>query len=286
MARFDKSSTKRPKQDAAVAAARGPKRSTAPSIEDTMFFPRLRRHAKWMFVFLAIALGGGFVLFGVGAGGTGVGDILRGGGSSSGVPSISSAQKKTEANPKDVQAWRDLSTALQTDGQTTEAIAAQNRVVALAPKDADALRELAGLYLAQATAKQQAAQIIQIQAAYNAAAGQGFPGLLVSPTGQSVVDSKIATVIGTKAAVEVQRLAGEAQAASASAVDAYKRIAKLSPTDPNVQLELAQAAQQAGDTATAIAAYTTFLKLAPDDPSASIVKTQLEQLKQSSATSG
>ena len=35
-----------------------------------MFFPRLRRHAKWMFVFLAVALGGGFVIFGVGAGGT------------------------------------------------------------------------------------------------------------------------------------------------------------------------------------------------------------------------
>ena len=102
MARFDKSSTKRPKQDAAVAASRGAKRSTAPSIEDTMFFPRLRRHAKWMFVFLAVALGGGFVLFGVGAGGTGVGDILRGGGGSSGVPSISSAEKKTEENPKNV----------------------------------------------------------------------------------------------------------------------------------------------------------------------------------------
>ena len=28
-----------------------------------MFFPRLRRHAKWMFVFLAVALGGGFVIF-------------------------------------------------------------------------------------------------------------------------------------------------------------------------------------------------------------------------------
>ena len=39
MARFDKSSTKRTKQDAAVAAPRGVKRSTAPSIEDTMFFP-------------------------------------------------------------------------------------------------------------------------------------------------------------------------------------------------------------------------------------------------------
>ena len=146
MARFDKSSTKRPKQDAAVAATRSAKRSTAPSIEDTMFFPRLRRHAKWMFVFLAVALGGGFVLFGVGAGGTGVGDILRGGGASSGVPSISSSEKKTEQDPKNVQAWTDLSTALQADGQTDKAIDAQKHVVALTPKDSDALRTLAGLY--------------------------------------------------------------------------------------------------------------------------------------------
>ena len=193
MARFDKSSTKRPKQDAAVAASRGAKRSTAPSIEDTMFFPRLRRHAKWMFVFLAVALGGGFVLFGVGAGGTGVGDILRGGGGSSGVPSISSAQKKTEENPKDVEAWRELSTALQTDGQTDEAIAAQKQVVVLAPKDADALRELAGLYLAQSALKQQEAQQAQIRIAFQGA-GQGFPGLLITSAGQSLLDDRISSV--------------------------------------------------------------------------------------------
>ena len=54
-----------------------------------MFFPRLRRHAKWMFLFLALAFGLGFVGFGVGAGGVGVGDIFRGAGGASGVPSIS-----------------------------------------------------------------------------------------------------------------------------------------------------------------------------------------------------
>ena len=43
-----------------------------------MFFPRLRRHAKWMFVLLAVFFAGGFVIFGVGAGGTGIGDILSG----------------------------------------------------------------------------------------------------------------------------------------------------------------------------------------------------------------
>ena len=139
MARFDKSSTKGAQQDAALAANQRAKKTTAPSIEDTMFFPRLRRHAKWMFVFLAVALGGGFVLFGVGAGGTGVGDILRGGGGSNG-PSVSSAQKKTEESPNDVEAWRALSTALQADSKTNEAIEAQKTMVALAPKDTNALR--------------------------------------------------------------------------------------------------------------------------------------------------
>ena len=285
MARFDKSSTKRPKQDAAVAATRSAKRSTAPSIEDTMFFPRLRRHAKWMFVFLAVALGGGFVLFGVGAGGTGVGDILRGGGASSGVPSISSAQKKTEKNPKDVQAWTELSTALQTDGQTDEAIDAQKQVVVLAPKDTDALRELAASISRRRARSSSEAQLAQLRVAYQGA-GQGFPGSLVSPTGQSLVDDRISVVINSQSSAAIQKLAGEAQAASAEAVGAYKKIAALQPNDPNIQLELAQAAQQAGDAATAIAAYTAFLKLAPDDPNASIVKQQLKQLKQTSAVVG
>jgi len=285
MARFDKSGTKRPKQDAAVAASRGAKRSTAPSIEDTMFFPRLRRHAKWMFVFLAVALGGGFVLFGVGAGGTGVGDILRGGGGSSGVPSISSARQKTEENPKDVAAWRELSTALQTDGQTDEAIAAQTQVVVLAPKDADALRELAGLYLAQSAVKQQEAQQAQIRIAFQGV-GQGFPGLLITSAGQSLLDDRISSVVNAQDSATIQTLVAAAQEASGQAVASYKKIVALQPGDPNIQLELAQAAQQAGDTATAIAAYSAFLKLAPDDPSASIVKQQLKQLKQTSASSG
>jgi hypothetical protein len=284
MARFDKSSTKRPKPNAAVAATRSAKRSTAPSIEDTMFFPRLRRHAKWMFVFLAVALGGGFVLFGVGAGGTGVGDILRGGGSS-GVPSISSATKKTEKNPQDIQAWKDLSTALQTDGRTQDAIGAQKHVVLLAPKDTDALRELAALNLSQVTAKQQEAQLAQLRSAY-AGAGQNFPGSLLSPTGQSLLDDRISVAVNGQTSASIQKLVGEAQAASAEAVTAYKQIAKLQPNDPNVQLELAQAAQQAADNPSAIAAYEKFLKLAPDDPNAALVKQQLKQLRQTSAASG
>jgi hypothetical protein len=50
-----------------------------------MFFPKLRAQAKWMFVFLALVFGLGFVVFGVGSGvgGTGIGDLLQGGGGGS-----------------------------------------------------------------------------------------------------------------------------------------------------------------------------------------------------------
>ena len=279
MARFDKSSTKSPQQDAAVAANRRAKRSTAPSIEDTMFFPRLRRHAKWMFVFLAVALGGGFVLFGVGAGGTGVGDVFRGAGGSSG-PSVSDAQEKTEKNPKNVEAWRELSTAYQAANKTDEAIGAQRTVVVLAPKDTNALRELASLYLAQAGAKQTEAQILQTRAAYQGA-GQGFPGAFTSPAGQPLLEDSISNLLRTQASPKIQELAQAAQNASVESVSAYKRIVVISPKDPNVRLELAQAAQQAGDAVTTISAFEAFLKLAPDDPNAPIVKQQLTQLRAS-----
>src|SRR3990170_92925 len=135
-------------------------------IEDTMFFPRLRRHAKWMFLFLAVAFGLGFVGFGVGAGGIGVGDVFRGTGGSSGVPSASDARKRIDENPKDAQAFRDLATAHQAAGNTDDAIEALENFVALRPRNTDVLRELAGLYLAKASAAQQRGQIADYRAAY------------------------------------------------------------------------------------------------------------------------
>ena len=98
MARFEKSRPKSAKPHAAVAAR--PRASTAPSIEDTMFFPRLRRHAKWMFVLLALVFGLGFVVFGVGAGGTGIGDIFRDQGGTSSGQSVS-CLLYTSPSPRD-----------------------------------------------------------------------------------------------------------------------------------------------------------------------------------------
>ena len=280
MARFEKSRPKSAKPHAAVAPAR-PRGSTAPSIEDTMFFPRLRRHAKWMFVFLALVFGLGFVVFGVGAGGTGVGDIFRDSNSST-AQSVSDARKKTEQRPEDAQAWRDYATALETEGQTAEAIVALNTAIDLKPKDESAYRELAGLHMSRATERQRDAQILQVRAAFRAPS-QGFP-LLASPAGQSIFPDRVSTAVNSQASGEISAALQDAQTEATLAVDAYKRLVALQPNDPNVQLELAQAAQQVGDAATAIAAYERFLKLAPDDPSADVVRQQLKQLRAAAAS--
>ena len=130
-----------------------------------MFFPRLRRHAKWMFLFLALALGLGFVLFGIGAGGIGLGNLAEGGGES-GVPSVSDAEERVLDNPKDAAAFRDLATAHQAAGNTDEAIEAMTSFIALKPRNTDALRELAALYLQQASTAQERAQIYQVRSDY------------------------------------------------------------------------------------------------------------------------
>jgi tetratricopeptide (TPR) repeat protein len=245
-------------------------------IEDTMFFPKLRRHAKWMFLFLALVFGLGFVGFGVGAGGIGVGNIFQGS-SDSGVPSIESAEERVSENPRDAAAFRDLATAHQAAGNTDDAIEALQSFVDLRPKDTDGLRELAALYLAKASEAQQKANDANVRAAYIT------PGATVAGTivigGEPLEPDAISAAVNGRLSEAVNAALAEAQSASASAVDTYRRIAAAQPRDPNVQLELAQAATNANDTATAIAAYEKFLRIAPDDPTAPEVRRIVRELK-------
>jgi tetratricopeptide (TPR) repeat protein len=242
-----------------------------------MFFPRLRRHAKWMFVFLALVFGIGFVGFGVGAGGVGFGDILRGSGGGSGVPSVSEAQERIDENPKDAQAYRDLATAYQADGDVDGAIEALEGFAQLKPKNVDALRELAALYLRKAGDAQNRAQIAQLRSDY-LAPGSSILGTLVLDKKPLDADP-ISSAVGSILSEDTNAALAEVQSASQNAVSTYKRIAAAQPRDPSIQLELAQTAQSVNDTATAIAAYKKFLKLAPNDPSVPDVKRLLKQLR-------
>lgn len=252
-----------------------------------MFFPRLRRHAKWMFVFLALVFGFGFVIFGIGSSnqGASLGDLLQGGGNGGDDSvSVSDAREKLEKNPKNAAAQLELATALQQEGQQNEALTALNRYLELRPKDEDALRELAGLYLTRATGLQRSAQEAQARASYFTS-GSTFTQPLDVGGGSTATQDPIELALSTEANQAVSEAYTASQAAFQQAEATYERLVAVAPNDPNVQLELAQTAQQGGDYTKAIAAYQEFLKLAPDDPSAPIVKQQIEQLRAAQASS-
>ena len=129
------------------------KQKAPPSWEDQLFFNRLRRHAKWVFVLLAVFFAAGFVLFGVGSGSTGLNSVLQNmfQGSGSTGANISKLEKATITNPKDPKAWRAYATGLEQKNKLSDATSALSQYIALKPKDASAVEELAGLYLRQAT---------------------------------------------------------------------------------------------------------------------------------------
>src|SRR3712207_3771371 len=113
--------------------------------EDEMFFMKLRRGAKPVFILLAVVFAGSFIFLGVGTGNAGFGDVLAGlnlGGSGA---DVDGARKRVRENPKDATAYRELATALQTDGKPDEAIAPLERYTSMRRRDTDALRELAAL---------------------------------------------------------------------------------------------------------------------------------------------
>jgi tetratricopeptide (TPR) repeat protein len=246
-----------------------------------MFFTRLRRHAKWMFVFLALVFGLGFLIFGIGSDqGTGIGDIIRdsGGATANGL-SVSDAREQLEKNPTNPDAQRALATALVQDGKPQEAITYLTLYVEKRPKDQDALRELAGLHLSRALAQSQEAQVAQARASYETF-GSTFGSALQLGNGQTLPPDPIDQALADRASGSVNSAFASAQESFRKAEETYDKLVLAAPNDPNVQLELAQAAQQSGNYAKAIFAYERFLKLAPDDPSASIVKQQIAQLKQ------
>jgi Flp pilus assembly protein TadD len=243
-----------------------------------------------VFVFLALSFLIGFVIFNVGGSGSGggIGELLRDGGNgTSGNISVSDARAEVQKHPNSALAQRNLATALQGDGETDEAIVALTRYLELKPKDQDALRELAGLNLGQGTKFAQEAQIAQLRASY-VTFGSTFSSPLNLGNGATIGPDPIDQAIATEASQAVNTAYTKAQTSFRNAEQTYQRLVVLAPKDPNIQLELAQAAQQSGDTPTAIAAYQTFLKLAPDDPSAGLVKQQIAQLKaaQASPSSG
>jgi tetratricopeptide (TPR) repeat protein len=284
MAKTAQRRRKRPSPDARARSAR----RELTEIEKTMFFPRLRKQAKWMFVLLALCFAVGFVVFNVGSGGggTGIGDLLllnQGGGSDQ--VSAKEAREHITKNPKDVQAYRDLATALESDGDTDGAIGALEQYTGRRPKDVEAKRELAGLYLSRAERLRNQANAAQAEAS-SVLAGAAFAAPSDSQLGQALGQDPITKAVQSRVNERLNDVYSRMQTEYRLALSVYEDLATLRPRDPTVQLELAQAAEAANDTDAALAAYERFLKLAPDDPSAPAIRDRIEQLRSPAMAAG
>jgi tetratricopeptide (TPR) repeat protein len=275
MARIDKRRTKGSRPNAQRVTSTPRRSSGGTGFEDTMFFPRLRRHTKWMFVLLALFFGVGFVAFGVGAGGTGIGDIFRNHQSGGGGPSVKSALAATQKRPKDPKAWLDLANVYRTKSEVAEAIAAQTHYTQLAPKDPDGYRTLAGDYFDQARRQAAVAQDSQISAAYSGSVSPAGSGPTLN--GTPLFSDPLGGVSPTNSSALQTAIQAQSTALQ-KAVSAYQKVAALSPNDPNAQAELGSNAVQAGNTTVAIQAFKRYLKLAPDSSDAPLIRRELKQL--------
>jgi tetratricopeptide (TPR) repeat protein len=250
-----------------------------------MFFPKLRRRAKWVFALLAIAFALGFVVFGVGTGvsGTSIGDILQELiGQRSSSTSVDDARKEAFEHPKDADAQLAYANALQDQGRTREAIAALERYTALKPRDTDTQRQLANLWGSIAAKARQNYDAARADAE-TVSAAQTF----AQPSSnflKQVEQNAIAQSLSNNANARASAAQSEAQSASIQQQKVYEELTLLVPDDPSLFLSLGIAAQQAGDAKSAIAAYKQFLALAPNDPSAPQVKQQIGLLEQSLKT--
>jgi tetratricopeptide (TPR) repeat protein len=257
---------------------------------EDLFFQRLRRQAKWIFVLLALTFAVSFVAFGVGSEVQGgIADALglgQSGGAAGDQVSVGEARERLKEKPNDPQALRDLSAALQAEGQFEEAIDPLARYTRLRPRDADALRELANLYLSRGTRMSTELNEAQLRSA-QLNPGTEFTLPPDSPFAQAFATNPFDQALSSVSSEEINALNSRLTETYTDAQQTYERLAKVEPQDESVQLDLAETAQRAGDTEAAIKAYEKFLKLAPESPSAPLVEEQLKALKdQQAALSG
>jgi len=266
-------------QATARARARGRrKHSGGGNPNQELFFMRLRRGQKWVFVLLAVVFAATFVGVGVGSGsGAGLSELytgLFGGGGNE----VSKAKDEVKKNP--TKGYLDLARAYETNGNTTQAVSALQSYLALKKKDATVWSELGGLELTRAQKYATQYQNEQ-QAAQLADPSQPFQptGTLATALGANPVYS----TASQKASTRTTQLYSQATTALHNAVTDYKKAAQIQPKNPTNQQQLATAAENAGDAKLAITAWKKFLKLYPSSPQRSQVEQHIKQLEKALA---
>jgi tetratricopeptide (TPR) repeat protein len=263
-----------------------------------LFFPRLRRQAKWVFLALAIVFAGGFVFFGVGSGSTGIGDLFRGDfggifGGGGGGTSISKLQKTVEKTPGDAAAWLKLAQALQAKDRTDEAVVALEHYTGLRPKDSNGWQQLAALYLLQAQNYFQ--EIAQVESELAAVPGAGFflggDNFLAQEFQKNALYAAVIDALNKRLGELQTKFQGVLSAREGAWAKAVKTLPASDPSVPGVVFQWARAAEDAQDYKTALKAYQRYLQLVPEGDLAPEARAAIKKIKkilksQSSSSAG
>jgi tetratricopeptide (TPR) repeat protein len=239
-----------------------------------LFFMKLRRGQKWVFVLLAVVFAATFVGVGVGSGsGAGLSQLytgLFGGGGSD----VSKAKDEIKNNP--TKGYLDLARAYETKGQTAQAVSAFQSYLALKKHDANVWGELGGLELSQAQTYATQYQNAQ-QAAQLADPSQPFQptGTLSTALGGNPVYSQASQSASTR----TTQLYTKATTALNNSVADYKKVTEIRPKDPTGWQQLATAAENAGNYKQAVTGWQNYLKYYPSSPQRSQITARIKQLR-------
>jgi tetratricopeptide (TPR) repeat protein len=259
---------------------------------------RIREQKGWIrgiFIALILVFASSFVIGGVGSGSNfSLSDIIGNDSGSSSTTSnssdVKSLLKQIAAQPKNGALYAQLSEAYQTDNRLDDAVTAAEKAAKLRPNNREGLKNLAGLYQAQANGITAQAQAIYTEA-YNLQQQDptNSPFNAVSPTSTSPLATAIQDPFSQQQsnAISVQisdlqtqssTLAAKAQAINQKALNQYHTITNRNVGDAQSWLSYATAAEQVGNNALALQGYKQFLKLVPADPIAPQVKAKVTSL--------
>jgi predicted Zn-dependent protease len=255
--------------------------------EDAMFFPRLRRQAKWMFVFLALVFAVGFVGFGIGGSGTGgFADFFQNQGSTSGGPSVDSAKDKIADG--DRTAYKELAEAYRTEGKADEAIAAGEAYVRARPTDYAFMRSLASDYEGKAARERDEANAIQEEVTNST--GTTFAIDPSTELGRALGMGRIDRELTTDANQRLTELYADIESLYQRSTTLYQRIARVEKDDVLLQMLLMQSAYQARRNGVAIKAGQEVCRLSPGSVDCQQARSLIAQMRaqavSTSATSG
>ena len=262
-----------------VAEPKRARRKAEKTLEDELFFTRLRGHAKWAFALLAVVFAGSFVFLGVGSGNAGLGDVFSNVFTGGSAPSIEELQEKLAKTPRDKAVLTDLAQALERDGRYTEAVAAYRTYLATRPKDEEVLGSLALVYQTQATAAANDAALASRDASLAAPGAQFRPGAGALGRALGSFVDPLAQAASADAEQRYQDAAERYQAANSEALGVYKQLSTLSPEDSGALLRWAQAAEGAGEVDTALTVYKRFVSRFPTDPLVVDARQRIKELK-------